>query len=339
MDIKQFLFRSNIKGVLHEVMAVSDTTNVRVYKTDGSYTMLSDELTKLANSITTANDELYNKIMGFTDSDKTIDEAYDTLKEVAAYLEEHGDVVTGFTNAIADLQNKVGEYTIHYPLTSDYNYALGTTYYISDSGEVAHYYSFESPVDVNSATDTCEFVEEDGAIKFVVTRTTEVDGVTTTETYTADVTVTTDEPTEATNKTAELGEFSSLTSEIESSGLVGDMVQVKKDIQTLNTKTTTTDSKLTSLEEVVGKAAVEADEENGIEGSEATGLFKEIEDVKDSMTKVTASETNGNVNVDGEEVTVYTHPEAGHVHVVESEPVLSEMVEGDIYLQLSTTTV
>lgn len=339
MDIKQFLFRSKISGVLHEVMAVSDTTNVRVYKTDGSYTMLSDELTKLANSITTENANLYNKIMGFTDSDKTIDEAYDTLKEVATYLEEHGDAVTGFTAAIAELQSKVGEYVVHYPLAAEFNYALGTSYYISDSGEVAHYYSFVSPVDVNTATDTCEFVEEDGTIKFVVTRTSEVEDVVTTETYTADVTITTDEPTEATNKTAEIGEFGSLTPEIETSGLVGDMVQVKKDIQTLNTKTITTDSKLTSLEEVVGKAAVEADEENGVEASEATGLFKEIENVRKSSTKVTSSETNGNVNVDGKEVTVYTHPEAGHIHVVESEPVLDEMVEGDIYLQLSTTTV
>lgn len=339
MDIQRFLFHTKISGVLHEVMAVSDTTNVRVYKTDGTYTMLSDELTKLANSITTANDELYNKIMGFTDSDKTIDEAYDTLKEVAAYLEEHGDVVAGFTSAISELQNKVGEYVIHYPLTAEFNYALGTTYYISDSGEVAHYYSFVSPVDVNTATDTCEFVEEDGAIKFVVTRTTEVDGVPTTETYTADVTVTTDEPTEATNKTAEIGEFSSLTPEIESSGLVGDMVQAKKDIQNLNTMTDTTNSKLTSLEEVVGKAAVEADAENGIEGSDATGLFKEIEDVRDSMTKVEDSETNGNIIVNGEEVQVYAHPEANHVHIVESEPVVENMVEGDVYLQLSTTTV
>lgn len=339
MDIKRFLFTSKINGVLHDVMAVSDTTNVRVYKTDGTYTMLSDELTKLANSITSANDELYNKIMGFTDSDKTIDEAYDTLKEVAAYLEEHGDVVTGFATAISALQNKVGEYVVHYPLAADYNYALGTTYYISDSGEVAHYYSFESPVDVNSATDTCEFVEEDGALKFVVTRTTEVDGVPTTETYTADVTVTTDEPTEATNKTAEIGEFSSLTPEIETSGLVGDMVQVKKDIETLNTKTTTTDSKLTALEDIVGKEAVEADEENGIEGSEATGIFKKIQEVKESSTKVVASETNGNINVDGEDVQVYAHPEANHVHIVESEPVVEDMVEGDVYLQLSTTSV
>jgi hypothetical protein len=65
--------------------------------------------TETDNAIKKSADDLYNKIMGFTDSDKTIDEAYDTLKEVAAWIDEHGDVAATFTKDISALKTAVGD--------------------------------------------------------------------------------------------------------------------------------------------------------------------------------------------------------------------------------------
>jgi len=57
-----------------------------------------------------ACDALYNKIMGITEEDgATVDQAYDTLKEVAAWIDEHGDVAAAFTTDITALKTAVGE--------------------------------------------------------------------------------------------------------------------------------------------------------------------------------------------------------------------------------------
>lgn len=56
-----------------------------------------------------ACDDLYNKILGKTDADTTINEAYDTLKEVADWIGQHGDVAAGFTTDIAALKKAVGD--------------------------------------------------------------------------------------------------------------------------------------------------------------------------------------------------------------------------------------
>ena len=54
-------------------------------------------------------DNLYNKIMGVTTEDgTTVSDAYDTLKEVGTWIEEHGDVVTEFKDNI-NLLNKAIE--------------------------------------------------------------------------------------------------------------------------------------------------------------------------------------------------------------------------------------
>lgn len=60
------------------------------------------------NKIKTANDDLYNKIMGITaDDGTTVDEAYDTLKEVAKYITEHGTAADEMINNISALQTAV----------------------------------------------------------------------------------------------------------------------------------------------------------------------------------------------------------------------------------------
>ena len=44
-------------------------------------------------------------------------------------------------------------------------------------------------------------------------------------------------------------------------------------------------------------------------GDENGGLVKRVADLEAASTNVQASETNGNIKVDGQEVVVYTHPE------------------------------
>ena len=69
---------------------------------------LKADSTAVTADIKAANDALYNKIMGITAEDgATVNEAYDTLKEVAEYLTAHGDVVQGFTTDIAGLKQTV----------------------------------------------------------------------------------------------------------------------------------------------------------------------------------------------------------------------------------------
>ena len=53
-------------------------------------------------------DELYNKIMGVTAEDGTaVSDAYDTLKEVGAWIDQHGDVVTQFNDSINALNEAI----------------------------------------------------------------------------------------------------------------------------------------------------------------------------------------------------------------------------------------
>lgn len=92
-----------------------------IYEEGGKQIALSEKLASLiatvatkadSNNVTadikTATDNLYNKIMGITAEDGApVAEAYDTLKEVANYLTEHGSVVQGFTNDISGLKKSV----------------------------------------------------------------------------------------------------------------------------------------------------------------------------------------------------------------------------------------
>ena len=66
---------------------------------------LSSQTSTIDSRISTACNNLYNRIVGTVDN-YTINEVYDTLTEISQYLEEHEDIVTGFINDIEDLQDK-----------------------------------------------------------------------------------------------------------------------------------------------------------------------------------------------------------------------------------------
>lgn len=118
--LKRVIFQEEIDGVLTDLMARTHVDNV-IYEEGGKQIALSEKLASLiatvatkadSNNVTadikTATDNLYNKIMGITAEDGApVAEAYDTLKEVANYLTEHGSVVQGFTNDISGLKKSV----------------------------------------------------------------------------------------------------------------------------------------------------------------------------------------------------------------------------------------
>ena len=118
--LKQVIFQEEIDGVLTDLMARTHVDN-EIYEEGGKQIALSEKLASLiatvatkadSNNVTadikTATDNLYNKIMGITAEDGApVAEAYDTLKEVANYLTEHGSVVQGFTNDISGLKKSV----------------------------------------------------------------------------------------------------------------------------------------------------------------------------------------------------------------------------------------
>lgn len=118
--LKQVISQEEIDGVLTDLMARTHVDNV-IYEEGGKQIALSEKLASLIATVAakadsaavtadikTATDNLYNKIMGITAEDGTpVAEAYDTLKEVANYLTEHGSVVQGFTNDISGLKKSV----------------------------------------------------------------------------------------------------------------------------------------------------------------------------------------------------------------------------------------
>ncbi len=117
-NIQKIIIKKKINDVIYTLYPKT-TANIVEYNSS----TVAEALTNLANDITTittettgtidtrvktACDNLYNKIMGLTDSDTTIDQAYDTLKEVAAWINEHGDVAAAFSNDITNLKAAVG---------------------------------------------------------------------------------------------------------------------------------------------------------------------------------------------------------------------------------------
>lgn len=106
-----------LEGTLKEVLF--KTTGALVTMADGrtAEAVIADVLQQITslptdsgidNKISAATDELYNKIMGITDEDgTTVDEAFDTLKEVAKYINEHGEAAAEMVSGIAALQTAI----------------------------------------------------------------------------------------------------------------------------------------------------------------------------------------------------------------------------------------
>lgn len=115
-NIQKAIAKIKVEGMLKEIAL--KTTGEQVHLADGTTAeaAIASIITNIANLPTDSTvdakvkdscDALYNKIMGLTDTDTTINEAYDTLKEVAEWIGGHGDVAAQFTNDIAGLKTAV----------------------------------------------------------------------------------------------------------------------------------------------------------------------------------------------------------------------------------------
>lgn len=115
-NIQKAIAKIKVEGMLKEIAL--KTTGEQVHLADGTTVeaAIASIITNIANLPTDSTvdakvkdscDALYNKIMGLTDTDTTINEAYDTLKEVAEWIDGHGDLATQFTNDISGLKTAV----------------------------------------------------------------------------------------------------------------------------------------------------------------------------------------------------------------------------------------
>lgn len=118
MAIKKVLLSKKINNVIYDIFPKT-SAEVVVYGESTVAAELAKFAEGLANVYTKSDadaatkasaDALYNKIMGITDEDgTTVSEAYDTLKEVAAWISTHGEVATAFSNDISALKTAVGD--------------------------------------------------------------------------------------------------------------------------------------------------------------------------------------------------------------------------------------
>ena len=117
MAIKKVLLTKKINGIVYdlfpktsaELVVYGETTVAQALASFASDMSNYYTKTQADKKTKDACDALYNKIMGITEGGSTINEAYDTLKEVAAWIAEHGDVAAAFTTDIAALKKAVGD--------------------------------------------------------------------------------------------------------------------------------------------------------------------------------------------------------------------------------------
>lgn len=224
MSIKKVLLSKKISNVIYDIFPKTSADVVVYGDTTVSAALaefangLADVYTKTETdtAIKTSADNLYNKIMGITEEDgATVTEAYDTLKEVAEWIEDHGEVAAGLVNDIAALKTAVGD---------------------DSSGLIKAVADLQTAMDDNDA-DISDLQTAVAALQSAV------------------------------------GDAAA--------GLVKDVTDLKTDVSTLKS----------------------------VVGDENSGLVKDVANLKAASTRVEASDTNGNIKVDGSEITVYTHPE------------------------------
>lgn len=120
-QIKSAIIQKNIEGTLYDIMVRTNAENVDV----GEGKSLKAKITEMSQSIAavitsdtvdskirTATTDLYNRIMGITEQDGTaVNEAFDTLKEVAAWLaNDSNKTAADIVTDIKAVSDKVGEW-------------------------------------------------------------------------------------------------------------------------------------------------------------------------------------------------------------------------------------
>ena len=251
MAIKKVLLSKKINNTIYEIFPKTSADVVVYGESTVAATLaqfaqdLVDAKGDFEEALEAESTALYNKIMGITEEDgATVKEAYDTLKEVAAWIDEHGEVAAAFTTDIAALKTAVGD---------------------ENSGLVKAMADAQAAIESNDE-DIADLQEAVEAL----------------ETAVGDA----------------------------NSGLVKAMADAQAAIQDHETRIAAEEAKSADFEtRIAAEEAKSADFETRVAGLEAVG-----------STKVEASETNGNIKVDGVETVVYTHPETHEAAmIVESE--------------------
>ena len=116
MAIRKALLVKEVKGTKYKIYPKT-SADIVVYgatTVEQALNDFADKLSKFSNTenvdaiIKASCDKLYNKIMGITEEDgTTVSDAYDTLKEVGAWIDEHGDIVTQFNDNINALNEAI----------------------------------------------------------------------------------------------------------------------------------------------------------------------------------------------------------------------------------------
>lgn len=245
MAIKKVLLSKKIDNVIYDIFPKTSADIVVYGESTVAATLaqfaadLADRYTKAEtdDAIAAESEALYNRIMGITEEDgATVKEAYDTLKEVAAWIDEHGEVAAAFTTDIAALKAAVGEAP-----------AEG----VEGSGLLKAMADAEAAI----ASNDGEIAELQAAVEALETAVGDAE-----------------------------------------SGLVKAMAEAQAKIVVLEEAKADHETRIGALETTVGDAE--------------SGLVKTVADLVAAEGNHTeASEVNGNIKIDGEEVVVYTHPE------------------------------
>lgn len=255
MAIKKVLLSKKVNNVVYDIFPKT-SADVVVYGDStvaAALAQFAQDLATAATDTTEAikaeSEALYNKIMGITEEDgATVAEAYDTLKEVAAWIDEHGDVAAAFTNDIAALKTAVGD---------------------ENSGLIKGLADAVAAIEANDG----DIAALQAAVEALETAVGDAE-----------------------------------------SGLVKAMADAQAAIEALEGTTEDHETRIGALETTVGDA-----ESGLVKGlADAQAAIEQL--VERDGCKVEASETNGNIKVDGEEVVVYTHPAThGADEIVETE--------------------
>ena len=123
MAIKKVLLQKQIENVIYDILPKTDAAVVQYTKGSGQDAQVTTVATELANlaaaaaaviteaqvdsKIATAANDLWDRISGLADGE-SLAESFDTLKEISEYLDDHGDIVSGFTSNISALQTALG---------------------------------------------------------------------------------------------------------------------------------------------------------------------------------------------------------------------------------------
>lgn len=117
MATKTAIIQKTIEGTVYDLMLRTTGSNVLLEDGTSVDAKIAEISAKIANIVTeniidskidTASTNLYNKIMGLSGSDLTINEAYDTIKEIADWLENDANAdAAKIVSDISTLQGKV----------------------------------------------------------------------------------------------------------------------------------------------------------------------------------------------------------------------------------------